>query len=32
MRGDVDGYKSLVDQCLADYDTHGWVNDTWQNS
>jgi 4-hydroxyphenylacetate 3-monooxygenase len=32
MRGDVDSYKGLVDQCMADYDSHGWINDTWQNS
>ncbi len=24
MRGDTDAFRALVDDCLADYDTHGW--------
>ncbi len=31
VRGDVDGFKGLVDSCMADYDTNGWVNGVWQD-
>jgi 4-hydroxyphenylacetate 3-monooxygenase len=30
LRGDVAGYKDLVDRCMADYDTNGWVSPLWQ--
>jgi 4-hydroxyphenylacetate 3-monooxygenase len=25
QRGDTAGYRALVDECLASYDTHGWL-------
>ena len=31
MRGEVDGYKGLVEQALSDYDTNGWVNPVWNH-
>ncbi len=29
VRGEIDSYKGLVDQALADYDANGWVNEVW---
>ena len=29
LRGDIASYKDLVDKCLSDYDTDGWVNPLW---
>jgi len=28
--GALDAMIGLVDQCMADYDEEGWVNDTWR--
>ncbi|MEM7533871.1 MAG: 4-hydroxyphenylacetate 3-hydroxylase N-terminal domain-containing protein [Chloroflexota bacterium] len=30
MRGEIGDFKGLVDSCMADYDTSGWVNEVWQ--
>ena len=27
IRGDVERYRALVDQCLSDYDVEGWTVD-----
>ena len=29
--GDMKAMQALVDQCMADYDEHGWTGDTWVN-
>ena len=29
--GDMAKMEALVEQCMADYDTKGWVGDTWVN-
>ncbi|MBN8929408.1 MAG: Pyoverdin chromophore biosynthetic protein pvcC [Rhodospirillales bacterium] len=29
--GALKQWEGLVDQCMADYDTHGWTGDTWVN-
>ena len=29
--GSMAAMTALVDQCLSDYDEHGWVNDAWVN-
>ena len=29
--GDMKAMQALVDQCMADYDEHGWTGDTWIN-
>lgn len=29
--GEADKYIAFADQCMADYDLDGWVNDTWIN-
>src|SRR5699024_5461592 len=29
--GEADDYVSFAEQCMADYDINGWVNDTWIN-
>jgi 4-hydroxyphenylacetate 3-monooxygenase len=29
--GTMDHMTALVDQCMAEYDEHGWVGDTWLN-
>ncbi len=30
IRGDINSYTGLVDQCLSDYDANGWVHDRWK--
>lgn len=30
--GQTHKYVSFAEQCMADYDINGWVNDTWMNS
>ena len=32
LRGDADGYRALVDQCLGEYDTDGWLASPWNQS
>jgi len=29
--GTMDQMLALADQCLSEYDEHGWVGDTWLN-
>ncbi len=29
-KGLVDSFTGLVDQCMSDYDVHGWTKPTWQ--
>ena len=29
--GRMKSMQGLVDQCMADYDPHGWTGDTWLN-
>ena len=31
-RGDIAQYTELIDRCMADYDTNGWVNPVWQET
>jgi 4-hydroxyphenylacetate 3-monooxygenase len=30
--GTMDRMTALVDQCMGEYDEHGWTGDTWLNS
>jgi 4-hydroxyphenylacetate 3-monooxygenase len=29
VKGHLDGFKSLADQCLSEYDLHGWTTPPW---
>ncbi|SDI40673.1 4-hydroxyphenylacetate 3-monooxygenase, partial [Alteribacillus persepolensis] len=29
--GEARAYEEFAEQCMADYDLDGWVNDTWIN-
>lgn len=31
VRGEIANFEGLVEDCMADYDTNGWINSVWHN-